>query len=168
VEHENTDAQVRELLTVSDRQGRTVDYGVYSKMMRKSFEHIRQLRAEKFKFSDICGAYAKAGALPSGADPSSFRKAFRNEEKRRAKNLELEKRVADGRGAPVGNEAAAGRIQVKKTPVLSAPAKPEQKRPEAAPVRSETEQERIKRLISPSNIGVGGTVRNPDGSFDVL
>ncbi len=162
MEHENTDAQVRELLMDSDRQGRTVDYGVYSKMMKKSFEHVRELRAEKFKFSDICEAYAKAGALPPNADSSSFRKAFRNEAKRRARSAELEKRVADERNAPSEYEAKRGG-----KPAVTQDIKKidsgESGQHEKMPV---SDEEALKKKLGFDKRLGTSVIKLPDGSFD--
>ena len=162
---ENADERARELLMGSDRKGRAVDYGVYARMMRRSFERVRELRMEKFKFSDICRAYAQAGVLPADADPSSFRKAFRNEEKHRARNVELEKRVSDARNAPVGHgveggdrpagtREADGQPSEKKAPVFHSPA-----------LRTSGITPARRPTTARSGAGLG--VR-PDNTFDIV
>ena len=162
---ENADERARELLMGSERKGRAVDYGVYARMMRRSFERVRELRMEKFKFSDICRAYAQAGVLPADADPSSFRKAFRNEEKRRARNVELEKRVSDARNAPVGHgveggdkpaviREADGQPSEKKAPVFHSP---------ALRTSGITSARRQTTPRSAASLGV-----RPDNTFDIV
>ena len=146
-----------------DRHGRVMDYGVYSKMMRASFESVRELRMEKFKFSDICMAYAKIGVLPPDADPSSFRKAFRNEAKRRARDLELEKRITDNRTASPGQDARGvgkqeGIGEIKKTAVDTSGQS--EKIPDSVTERAMRNTGR--------RVNIGGTTitKLPDGGFE--
>jgi len=147
----------------SDRQGRTADYGVYSKLMRESFESVRKLRAERFKFSDICRAYVKTGVLPTDAEPSSFRKAFRNEAKRRARDIELEKRVTDNRATPPGHDAK-GVGKTKNTSDIRISSADTSGLSENTSV-SITERA-MKNTATKVNMGGTTIIKYADGSFD--
>ena len=127
----------------------------YSKIVRSAFENVRKARADGFSFVQICAAFEKAGLLPRKAHPHSFRQAFYREGVRQKKGRDLSKRISGYTEAE------------KKT--MPPPTNPEGKSPEAkaAPDREETEQERIKRVTGvKAKTGIGGIVKNPDGSFD--
>jgi hypothetical protein len=142
-------ARAGELLEQEPPLNRNINR-TYSQTVRSAFESVKKARADGFSFTQICGAFVKAGILPGQVRPHSFRQAFYREAKRRDREKELLRRIK--------GDAGASEKEVMPEPAKNEPAK----RNSAAGLT-----ERMKALTSyKEEMGLGTLIKHSDGSFD--
>ena len=106
--------------------GRRGEGFFYAQVIYSHFDEIEKLKTEGFTLTAICKFLEKKGALPTGADPHSFRRAFRREATRRQWAISKEVKIHDTtkkRVAPKGNDkkheiSVASIMQETEVPVI--------------------------------------------------
>ena len=168
------------LLAEEDAAGST-DMYCYAKTVVTSFEEIQSLRTKGMRFDKICKLFETTGFLPENANVHSFRQAFLRESARRNRTNELLRELKDGIARekqgkkpipaktqiPSGGNPAGGvnKKEPNTPPLINQGGKRQEA--EVARSREETEEERIKKMMSVTvNTGTGIIVKHPDGSFD--
>jgi hypothetical protein len=143
-------------LLIEEMPQRAAPKGVYSKLVRTAFKKIKKMNSNGFSFVSICRVFRKTGLLPEDSNPSSLRRAFRDEEKRRAKAVEILKALRE--------EDDTGSNEKGMRSVIST------FRSCASDDREQGEEERRERIKNMTSCVVDtgtGTIRkNADGSFD--
>ncbi len=96
----------------------------YAQAIYGNFSEIEKLKAEGFSLTTVCKFLEKKGALPPGADPRSFRRAFRREIARRRRAAPKEVLVRERKSAnskeniPKRENAGTGTIPDREAPVI--------------------------------------------------
>jgi hypothetical protein len=146
--NERIDAAIERETPLRRKKGR-----IYSSAAGEFFGKIKALRGKGFSFVQICGAFEKAGALPRGSNPYSFRQAFLRELSKRGKAEELLKEVKNACEPSASKPARMGE-----------PGKPGEN---GLAAKTESGEEKIRRLTGTVvDTGLGKIVKHADGSFE--